>query len=98
MPFLDVLAHEALLDDPAGLSAGLTEALASAWGIRKDIVTVFLTPVGPAHHAHAGRTAVDAAGRRVFVKLHGFPRGPEEKRAAARALTAVFVGRAVPPQ
>lgn len=96
MPFLDVIAPEPLLADPAPLAAALTDALTGAWAIRPEIVTTYLQEIPAGRYAHAGRTAPGPEERRVFVKLHAFPRDPDHKRRAAAAITDVFTARGVP--
>jgi phenylpyruvate tautomerase PptA (4-oxalocrotonate tautomerase family) len=98
MPFLEVLAPEAALDQPDELVAGLTAALAGAWGIAPGIITTYLVAVPLARYGHAGRTGAAAGSLRVFVKVHAFRRDAEARQRAAAALAATLVAAGVPSE
>ncbi|MCL4186457.1 MAG: hypothetical protein KJZ85_02525 [Rhodobacteraceae bacterium] len=98
MPFLEVIAPEPALERPQALIAGLTEALAGAWGISPEIVTTYLVGVPMERYGHAGRAGASAGALRVFVKVHAFRRSEEARHRAAAALASVLTGAGVPAE
>jgi len=98
MPFLEVIAPEPVLDRPEALIAGLTDALAGAWGIPPEIVTTYLVGVPMARYGHAGRAGASAGALRAFVKVHAFRRSEEARRRAATALAGVLTAAGLPAE
>lgn len=83
MPFIEVTGFDQKEVIRRKLASGLTTALARAFGIGEDIVTVYFQPVDPLHYAHGGVLAPDGK-ERTFIKVHAFPREVALKREAAR--------------
>ena len=90
MPFIEItgVAHEE--EQRRRLSARLTESLAGAFGVSRDIVTIYFVPVAPGEYAHAGVLAPPGE-IRSFLKVHAFRRDVALRRRAAQAMTEAFV-------
>lgn len=83
MPFIEIIGFDQQIDDRRRLARDMTTAIAHAFGISEDIVTVYFHPIAPIHYAHAGHLAPPGPGR-VFIKVHAFPRPEDLKAKAAR--------------
>ena len=83
MPFLEVFAFDRELAHREAMSEALTGALAGAYGIAADIVTIYFLPVPNTDYAHAGGLAP----ARRPADLHQAARLPARlaSTAAARA-------------
>lgn len=86
MPFLDITVFEHTTDQRRALSQQVTQALAQAWNIQADIVTLYFQVLQDNDCAHAG-ALVPCQEARVFVKVHAFPRTVALKRTAAADMT-----------
>jgi phenylpyruvate tautomerase PptA (4-oxalocrotonate tautomerase family) len=91
MPFLEISAFDPVYRRRGELSLALTQALAAAYGIKKEIISIYYFRFDREDYAHAGRHPPPAVDQRTFIKLHAFRRDIEMRRAAARALTAAVV-------
>jgi phenylpyruvate tautomerase PptA (4-oxalocrotonate tautomerase family) len=98
MPFIEITGFDQKEPVRRQLAAGVTRALAAAFGIDEEIVTVYFHPVDAAHYAHAGALAPPGP-ERTFIKVHAFARDVERKRAAARHMCeAAAATLQVPPK
>ncbi|BBK32793.1 hypothetical protein EDC65_5299 [Stella humosa] len=91
MPFLEIYHFNLEPERRRRLAAGATEGLAAAFAISPEIITTYFQDCGADDYAHAGRMPVSAADRRMFVKIHAFPRPADRLRDAARRITAAAV-------
>lgn len=90
MPFVEITGIAQDEERRARLSARLTEGLAGAFAISRDIVTLYYLPVAASDYAHAG--VLSPPGEiRTFVKIHAFRRDVAMKRLAAAAMTRAIV-------
>jgi phenylpyruvate tautomerase PptA (4-oxalocrotonate tautomerase family) len=92
MPLLELSAFDPVYRRRADLSPALTEALSKAYGIGKEIITVYYFRIDRQEYAHAGAIPPAAADQRLFIKLHAFRRDRAKRQAAAEALTEAVVG------
>ena len=90
MPFIEVLGSEN--DEAAQEQAGaaMTEALADAWKINPEIVSVYFVALRNGGYVHAGRVEQASEKRRIFLKIHAYPRSRLQREAAAAALTRSY--------
>jgi phenylpyruvate tautomerase PptA (4-oxalocrotonate tautomerase family) len=87
MPFIEVLALEGRVAAKQAAAERLTDALSGAFGIEKNIVTIFFIDVPAAHFWHGGKAAPHGGPNSVFVKVHALRRDRAKRRAAAEELT-----------
>lgn len=87
MPFLEIFdfASEPEMREAAGRS--MTNALCEIYEIKPDIVTCYFVAFGPLAYMHGGQFSEESVGKRVFIKVHAFPRSVDLKRQAARSMT-----------
>lgn len=90
MPFIEITGVNHKDELRQSLSARLTDGIAEAFDISREIVTVYFLTVGPRDYAHAGKLAPQAEFR-TFMKVHAFRRDVAMKRRAAKAMTDAFV-------
>lgn len=91
MPFIEVLGFDQKEPIRRQLASGLTTALAQAFAISPDIVTVYFHQLDALHYAHKGVLAPEGR-ERTFIKVHAFPRDVALKREAARRMCETATG------
>lgn len=88
MPFVQVHALEgASTEQKRRLAEGITDALCAAYGIGREIVTIYITEVPLAGYAHAGVVGAAAEVKRPFIQVHALVRPIERRRDVVRRLT-----------
>jgi len=90
MPFIEITGVDQKDELRGRLIARLTDGLAEAFDISREIVTVYFRPIAARDYAHAGELAPPAEIRN-FLKVHAFRRDVAMKRRAAKAMTDAFV-------
>ena len=91
MPYVEVLAPALPAEARARVARHVTEGICDAFSVGPQTVTIYFLDVAATHYAHAGIHGAGGAGerpQRIFVKVHAYRRGVEERRRAALALTA----------
>jgi phenylpyruvate tautomerase PptA (4-oxalocrotonate tautomerase family) len=91
MPPLEVFAFDRELARREAMSTALTDALAGAYAIAADIITIYYFPISKDVYAHASRLAPEKVDQRLFIKLHAFRPDLPQRRAAAHAVTEAVV-------
>jgi len=91
---IEVLAPGDIRDRASAAAPDMCGALASAWGISEQIVTVYIPSVPVDGYVQAGQP--DGTPRRLFIKLHAFRRSKAARRSAAKAITDALVSTGVP--
>lgn len=90
MPFLEIYHFQLEPDRRSRAAHGATQALATAFGIAPAIISIYFLDCGPADYAHAGVLPAPPEDRRMFVKVHAFPRPIERLREAAALITSAI--------
>lgn len=99
MPFIEIYHFDLEPERRSRAARGATAALAEAFGIAPEIITIYFLTCGPGDYAHAGALPAPPGDRRMFVKVHAFPRPIEKLRTAAALMTAAIAeGCAVDPE
>lgn len=91
MPFIEVFDFNATQKQREAATSKLTEALCKAYGITSDIVSTYFFDVGGKSYGHAGKIGEEAEIKRIFIKLHAFPRSAEHRENAASRMTQAAV-------
>ena len=89
MPFVEIIIPPRQSMDRAAVANRVTAALVRAFGISREIVSIYFIDIGADGYAHAG--SIEAAEQRLFVKVHAFRRVAEQRRRAAAAITTEIV-------
>lgn len=87
MPFLEVAIFDQHKSERPVLAQRLTDAVAEAFGIEPDIISIYFTALTDQDYAHAGVHAPGTSDQRILVKLHAFRRDVAKRRAVASAMT-----------
>ncbi|MCD1617721.1 4-oxalocrotonate tautomerase family protein [Salipiger manganoxidans] len=91
MPFIEVIDRDAAKEIREVATRDMTDGLCQAFGIKPEIVTCYYFSAPHYSYGHAGKYGEFAENFRIFIKVHAFPRPPEAKAEAARALTDAAV-------
>ncbi|MER5173645.1 hypothetical protein [Thioclava sp. GXIMD2076] len=89
MPFMEISDFGGPLEARKAAAEEATRALVEAYKVSPDIVTCYFHDSRDAY-AHAGKFGEDAEKKRIFIKLHAFPRPKDQQNRAARALATAF--------
>jgi phenylpyruvate tautomerase PptA (4-oxalocrotonate tautomerase family) len=87
MPFLEIYHFHLEPERRRRLASGVTDGLAAAFSISPEIITTDVLDCGTDDYAHAGRMPAPERDRRMFVKVHAFPRPVDRLREASRRIT-----------
>ncbi|WP_178106881.1 tautomerase family protein [Pseudomonas mangiferae] len=91
MPYIEVYDFAANVEQRRAATQEITDSLCAAYGISKDIVTLFFQRVEPDGYGHGGRFGAAAEAQRIFIKIHAYPRFDQMRRLAADAVTQAVV-------
>ncbi|BBK41134.1 hypothetical protein STVA_11540 [Allostella vacuolata] len=99
MPFLEIYHFNLEPQRRRDMARDVTDGLAAAFSISPDIITTYFHNCGPDDYAHAGVLPAAPEARRMFVKVHAFPRPADRLRDAAGRITdAVAANAPVGPE
>jgi phenylpyruvate tautomerase PptA (4-oxalocrotonate tautomerase family) len=87
MPYLEILAPAASTTAKRVFAQAATDAVVRGFGVEPSTVTLYFVPFAADDYAHEGVLGAPASGSRVFVKVHAYRRGVDQRRAVAAALT-----------
>jgi len=87
MPYLEVFAPAASDETKARFAREATQAVIEAFAVKPETVTLYFLDIPVSAYAHAGQFGAQAGRFRIFLKVHAYRRGVDERRAAAKGLT-----------
>lgn len=87
MPFIEVFDFNATPEQRRAATRNLTDGLCAAYSISPSIVSTYFIDVGACAYGHAGEFDEKANVKRIFIKVHAFPRNETDRAVAAKRLT-----------
>lgn len=91
MPLIEILGSETSEVAQEQASEAMTGALSATWGIDPEIITVYFVALRKGGYAHGGRVGQPVEKRRIFLKIHAYPRTRAQREAASKALTSACI-------
>lgn len=87
MPFIEVLDFDPGRSRRKRAAIEVTKAVCRGFDVEPDIVTIYFHTVGMDGYSHDGKFGIQAARRRIFVKVHAFERTREKRAFVAESIT-----------